>query len=964
MILLYLLPKFFQRKNHYYYSIFKSDYWVFDMNLYDFRAERINGEMENLSKYKGKVVLIVNTATHCGFTPQLNDLEELYENYKDKGLEILSFPCDQFYNQTPESNDEVYNICTTKYHVTFPQFAKVDVNGDNAIPLYKWITENTVFRGLENIKGTKAFHKLIWANDKNFQQNGNIKWNFTKILIDQNGNIVERFESPISTKIIEYRIRRLLKADETEGAALIKERIEALRTKSRLRSQSLKYVGIAFLPIMILFWLASSASMLISNEGLSFYKVAIVFLKISPLAIAVEVGMYLILHKYVKQNQKLSDALERATSGDLDYRFTWNQGDPMARIYANYNQMCQQLKVSRNQMEEAVLEANHASEAKSAFLSNMSHEIRTPINAVLGLDEMIVRESRESNIKSYAIDIKSAGRSLLSLVNDILDFSKIESGKMDIIPVEYDLSSVINDLLNMNNDKAQKKGLSLRVNIEESIPKMLYGDEIRIKQVALNILSNAVKYTDEGWIELNVSHKAISKNKIKLIFHIIDTGKGIKEEDLDKLFRPFERIEEKRNRSIEGTGLGMNITKQLLDMMDSQLVVDSTYGKGSDFSFEIVQEVVADIPIGDFAESYKKYKDSTIEYRESFHAPDARILVVDDVEMNLNVFTSLLKMTQIQIDTATSGRNCLELADINKYDIIFIDHMMPDMDGIETLKVLRSECAKNIDTPVMILTANAVSGAREKYIAEGFSDYLTKPIDSAKLEATIAEYLPSEKLIKDFDVEEIKSEMVVRDSSIESQFAKICKVEGIDTSSGIRATGSIDTYVSTAKIFATTGKNKHDQIKEYCDSQDIKNYTIQVHALKSNARLIGADFLSESAKYLEQMGNDGNIPQIKEKTDALLAEYERIYTSLSEIFVSEAGEKLITKEKFLELLNGLKAAVDNFDLDTADLTIEEIDKYKIEGDLVELLNQVKEAIADVDQERALDNIEKLINSIA
>lgn len=929
------------------------------MNLYDFRVKKINGEMESLAKYKGKVVLIVNTATHCGFTPQFEDLESLYQSYKDKGVEILSFPCNQFNGQAPESDAEIQSFCSTKYNVTFPQYAKIDVNGDNAIPLYKWICESTVYRGLDETFKNRAFHKLIVDNDANYQQNGKIKWNFTKILIDQNGNIVERFESPTPIKYIELRIRRLLNNEWQSNLNVINEYISQTKNNTRLKTQTRKYIGIAFLPILLLFFTASSTSVLFSRDSLTFYQVVKVFLKISPLVIMVELGLYCIVKKFVKQITELSDALEKATLGDLDYRFSWKHGDPMASIYANYNKMCQELKVTRTQMLESVEIANHASEAKSNFLSNMSHEIRTPINAVLGLDEMIVRESRESNIKSYAIDIKSAGRSLLSLVNDILDFSKIESGKMDIIPVEYDLSSVINDLLNMNIDKAQKKGLSLKLNIEQTIPKMLYGDEIRIKQIALNILSNAVKYTDKGYIELNITHRRVDKNNILLIFHIIDTGKGIKAEDLDKLFKPFERIEEKRNRSIEGTGLGMNITKQLLDMMHSELSVDSTYGKGSDFSFEILQEIVEDTPIGDFAESYKKYKETASEYHESFHAPDARILVVDDVEMNLNVFTSLLKMTQIKIDTATSGLGCIELADINKYNIIFIDHMMPDMDGIETLKVLRRECTKNIDTPVIILTANAVSGAREKYLAAGFNDYLTKPIDCEKLESTISSLLPSELVIKDFDVTEIKSEMVENASSdVESQFAKLCKITDLDTSSGIRATGSIDTYVDTARFFATTGNSKYELIKSYYNSMDINNYTIQVHALKSSARLIGANDLSDLAKYLEQMGNDENIGQIKEKTDILLQEYKRIYEILSEIFVSEKVYEEITDDLLKDMLNKLYSAVNDFDYDTSDSIIAELDKYKMPQDIDLKFNELKVLVSEIDQDNILRKIEE------
>ena len=398
-----------------------------------------------------------------------------------------------------------------------------------------------------------------------------------------------------------------------------------------------------------------------------------------------------------------------------------------------------------SQLEEQKRIADEANRAKSSFLANMPHEIRTPINAVLGMDEMIIRESSEKNIRSYARDIKTAGRTLLSLINDILDFSKIEEGRMEILPTQYDLSSVINDLVNMIRSRAEKKGLKFDVTIDSNVPHILYGDEIRIKQVAINILTNAVKYTNEGSVHMTVGFSKLDDDHISLAFVIEDTGIGMKEEEMDKLFSPFSRMEEKRNRTIEGTGLGMSIVRQLLDLMGSRLDIESVYGEGSKFSFAIRQKVVNWESMGDISDRFAKDADDAEVYHELFHAPDANILVVDDTEVNLSVFCNLLKQTKVAVDTALSGKEALALAKGKHYDIIFIDHMMPDMDGIETLHRLTEDT--DVSSAVCVaLTANAVSGAREMYLEAGFADYLSKPVDGKRLEEMIRKYLPEDKI--------------------------------------------------------------------------------------------------------------------------------------------------------------------------------------------------------------------------
>ena len=392
--------------------------------------------------------------------------------------------------------------------------------------------------------------------------------------------------------------------------------------------------------------------------------------------------------------------------------------------------------------------AEEASRAKSDFLASMSHEIRTPINAILGMDEMILREYDDPGLRQYAMNIRNAGNTLLSIINDILDFSKIESGKMELIPVEYDLSLVIYDLVSMMKPRAESKGLSFIVNVNSNIPRGLYGDNIRIKQCILNLITNAVKYTQKGSVIIVVDYENTLDGCVAIRVAVKDTGIGIRQEDMERMFSPFERVDEERNRTIEGTGLGISIVKRLLAMMDSRLEVKSEYGKGSEFSFTIRQEVRDNAPMGDYEKSYIHSVENTESYHEQFTAPTARILIVDDIEMNLTVASGLLKNTEIMIDTALSAKNALIHTEKKTYDVIFIDDRMPGMGGIEMLKELRSRKSnQNCNKPCIVLTANAISGAREQYMKEGFEDYLSKPIDAAELEKTLLRYLPGDKIV-------------------------------------------------------------------------------------------------------------------------------------------------------------------------------------------------------------------------
>ncbi len=566
--------------------------------------------------------------------------------------------------------------------------------------------------------------------------------------------------------------------------------------------------------------------------------------------------------------------------------------------------------------EKAKNEAVMANEAKSLFLSNMSHEIRTPINAVLGMNEMILRECRDQQLLSYAANIRSSGKTLLFLINDILDLSKIESGKMEIIEVEYEPAVLIMDLWNMIFLRAREKDLSIHFSLDETLPRVLYGDDVRIKQVVTNLLTNAVKYTPGGGIELYMAYERKGPEQICLIISVKDTGMGIKQEDMGKLFESFQRLDEEQNRHIEGTGLGMNITMSLLKLMDGEMKVESEYGKGSVFTVTIPQKIICDEPTGDFESIRSRQEQGRSEYRQAFEAPEARVLVVDDNAMNLTVFTSLLKRTRIQIDTAGSGRACLELVKKQKYHIIFMDHMMPEMDGIETFHEIRKlEDFPNQDTPVIVLTANAVSGAREGYMKEGFADFLTKPIDGDVLEQTVAEYLPQELIRKREIFEGEKeagsacvscgSENFLPGSSGRAR-TDLTGVSGrkealdggkgeehflqygISLNSGLsHALNDVETFLDLAVLFLKE-REKQETMAEFLAKDDMKNYAVLVHGLKGNARTLGADQLADMAFEHEKKSKAGDAPWVKSHWNELLALWEHTLEGFRELCGSKA----------------------------------------------------------------------------
>ncbi|MCR4590798.1 MAG: response regulator [Lachnospiraceae bacterium] len=432
----------------------------------------------------------------------------------------------------------------------------------------------------------------------------------------------------------------------------------------------------------------------------------------------------------------------------------------------NYRLRMEEMKAEerRQEYETRMLKvekdaADEANRAKSNFLANMSHEIRTPMNAIIGMDEMILRESGEPKIRKYAMNIQSAGKTLLSIINDILDLSKIESGKMVIIPVEYDFASVLNDIVNMTMTKAGRKGLEYELNADPDIPSVMLGDEIRIRQIILNLVNNAIKYTNEGSVKVNVSFdRSVDRLKVR----VEDTGMGIRESDMDKLFSSFQRLDETKNRNVEGAGLGLNITKQLVEMMGGSIRVESEYRKGSVFTVEIKQEIVDGTPIGSYSERLKETADEKYGFKPSLIAPKAKILIVDDNEMNLEVITELIRDTKIKVTTALSGSECISLLRERQFDVILLDQMMPEMSGTKTLEIIRSEHLAD-EVPVIALTADAIVGARDSYISEGFTDYLSKPVIYEELENLLIKYLDDSLIMSEADIRAAEEEKQNKD---------------------------------------------------------------------------------------------------------------------------------------------------------------------------------------------------------
>ncbi len=720
------------------------------------------------------------------------------------------------------------------------------------------------------------------------------------------------------------------------------------------------------------------------------------------------------------------------------------------------------------------MELRKTSNMKSDFLANMSHEIRTPMNAVIGMAEMALREDVSPAAREYIGQIKSSGQTLLTIINDILDFSKIESGKMDISDVEYEPMSMINDVSNIIMTRIGSKDLDLTVDVNPNLPSGLYGDNIRIKQVLVNLANNAVKFTDAGNVNLKIDFLQISEDEIELYVAVADTGRGIRESDMNRLFQSFQQIDSKRNRNVEGTGLGLAISRQLVALMRGKIHVDSEYGKGSTFSFVIPQKVtdssyavekvaknlvaagliqseytarelamdmeklgvtyerleseedlgrvkdhnagylfveqplfteavqyflklnpdVCGVLLANYREvrSYDlanlrvvkkplyilglsnifngKEEIGSVSFMETedfdFTAPKAEILVVDDNAINLTVVKGLLNPLKMKIDTALSGKDAVLMTTDKRYDIIFMDHMMPEMDGVETTRVIRRLLGNNGQVPIIALTANAVEGTAEMFINEGMNDFVTKPIEMRVIISKLHKWLPPEKIEKNRDKKMNAARLNANRDNKASQTTTDISIEGLDVKRAMEFLGNENLFWSVLKEYYRVIDKKCAMIQEYEQKEQWKEYTVEVHALKSASKQIGALDLAQVAEQMEAAGNAGNAALIHKITPGMLEEYMFYKGILAPYFVKQEEEqsgRAAKNDEMSVLFGEMKEAMENLDMDAMEKVIKDMGQYSYSDAQRDIFEKLKNAVEDIDTERCeeiLDEWEKVL----
>ncbi|WP_176754481.1 hybrid sensor histidine kinase/response regulator [Pseudobutyrivibrio sp. 49] len=580
------------------------------------------------------------------------------------------------------------------------------------------------------------------------------------------------------------------------------------------------------------------------------------------------------------------------------------------------------------EISKAKEEAERANLSKSRFLANMSHEIRTPINTIMGMNEMVMREDARGvpkdyfmSMMNYAFDIRNATESLLGLINDLLDISKIESGKMHLVEQEYDVQDMLRSIVSMIRVRSIEKELTFDVVVDEIMPKRLYGDMGKIKQIVLNLLTNAVKYTEKGGFILNVSMDARENEVCSLRISVKDTGIGVKDEDMERLFTAYERLDEERNVAIQGTGLGLDISRRFAELMSGQLWCESTYGEGSEFILTLNQKIVDATPIGLFLE----HEDTGAKgpYVPQFIAPDADILVVDDNPMNLNVIKGLLKATRVFVTTSTSGEDAIDKIRVNHFDIILLDHMMPGMDGIETLEKIREF---EPEVPVYALTANSTAG-EDFYVSKGFNGYLAKPVEPEILEKTILRHLPEsmvEKFTRDETVEELKE--------LPENMLWINSVEGISVDDGIKNSGGIESFIFALDLFLDTIDSNTRVITDAYEEGNVRLYTIKIHALKSSCRIIGALELSNLAAQLEDAGNRNDVEFIDANNAAFIEQYNEFKDKLKAIngvMADDDGKEPVPEDMLSDAYNALAEVIPQMDFDAVSMILDGLMEYKL-----------------------------------
>lgn len=636
-----------------------------------------------------------------------------------------------------------------------------------------------------------------------------------------------------------------------------------------------------------------------------------------------------------------------------------------------------QLQVRLKQKAE---EAETAANSKSAFLANISHEIRTPLNAILGMNELVLRESRQPHIKEYAMYIKNSGKSLLTIISDILDLSKIESGKVYLVNENYSLSSLVEDVERSIQKRIMEKGLELKIYVEPELHENLKGDEVRIKQIIMNLLTNAVKYTEKGEVRLYITGTVV-ENKQDLTIEVSDTGIGMRSEDMGKLFTNFERLDLKRNRSVEGTGLGLPITKNLLVAMGGDITVSSVYGEGSTFTATVGQEIVNEEQIGDYRKKYKEKLHHEVCYHESFHAEDARILVVDDNEVNLKIVVGLAKNTKLQIDTALSAAEGLKLIRQHSYQLLLINHMMPEMDGIEMLQHVKTmDGGIYKDIPAVAITANALSGAKQTYLDAGFCGYLSKPIDPERFEQIIKDNLPQEYVTECEDGNgDTATEGQETDGTSDPKQAEEWSIPGIDIAKALSYIGgSRELYISLLQTYLDGSEERIRKLEECKNKEDIFNYDITIHGLKGISASIGADSMAVAAAGLEEACKDPQtaMTYIQMNHDQAVSRYREFLEQIKKWLANIETDGKIEKEavtnitEMLTIISDLKTAVFEYKEKAACTCLERLYKTEIPELADEMgakyygiLDKLYQYVSDYDMDKAYELAEKLETDI-
>ena len=604
-------------------------------------------------------------------------------------------------------------------------------------------------------------------------------------------------------------------------------------------------------------------------------------------------------------------------------------------------------------MKRLVLQTEDANRAKTNFVSNMSHEIRTPMNSIVGITEILLRSRHSPKEQEYLLNIQSSGRVLLTIINDVLDCSKMEAGKMQLFDEPYDTCSLFHDLRISMENRIGHSGLELIYDIDQDIPCKLKGDMGRIRQVIINLVNNAIKYTEKGSVRFSVHVRQKNTDKVMLYYEVADTGIGIRKEDHKILFDAFQRVEMDRNRYVEGTGLGLTISQNLVNMMGGVIEVESEYGKGSRFFFTIEQTIIDPTPVS--AVNYNGQKDNVTEKEAEclFIAPEAHILLVDDNELNLVVAKELLKPLRMQIDTAENGLQAVKMVRGSQYDLVLMDHMMPVMDGIEAAKAIRALPEdKYQKLPIIALTANAMVDARKEFLNAGMNGFVAKPIDFARICNQLKLWLPKD-LVRDVPKEEAKKLLAddLSDREIQPEDPQM----GFSFEEGVKHCGSKAALMKTIRIFYRTIDSKANKIEQCLKEGLISDYVIEIHALKSSALLIGAVPLSEAAKELEDYGKQGKTEVLEEKTPDVLTLYRDLKNILRPYAEKEEdAKKEFSDGEWITALQQIHQCIEQFDLDGVDQIMEQLEEYQVPECIRESMDQLRVYVADVSLEEIME----------